>query len=329
MEIKIIDTDEKITCRICGSSMKNIAGKHIQVKHGVSCDEYKMMFPDAPTQSKNYIKKTSKNSGKHMKEEKYKKMFSEMFIGDKNPNHKSNTTEGERKSRSPFSKEFTNYKGVSDVEKVISNFAKEAIKNRITTNQKLYWINMGYSEDESIKLVSERQRTFSLEKCIEKYGQEDGKKRYTERQIIWQESLRKNGNIKNGFSKISQELFTILLTSYDIRQYKNIFYATKNGEYKIEKKNGGIFMYDFVDTKSKKIIEYNGDQYHANPSIYNESDRPHPFRDGFTSEEIWQKDAEKIKVANYSGFSVLVIWDSEYRKNKKETIDKCLNFLKK
>jgi hypothetical protein len=36
-------------------------------------------------------------------------MFSEKIKGEKNPNHKSNTTELERKSRSPFSKEFIKY----------------------------------------------------------------------------------------------------------------------------------------------------------------------------------------------------------------------------
>ena len=37
-------------------------------------------------------------------------MFSEKIKGEKNPNHKSNTTDLERKSRSPFSKEFIKYK---------------------------------------------------------------------------------------------------------------------------------------------------------------------------------------------------------------------------
>jgi G:T-mismatch repair DNA endonuclease (very short patch repair protein) len=45
------------------------------------------------------------------------------------------------------------------------------------------------------------------------------------------------------------------------------------------------------------------------------------------SKEIWNKDAEKIKAAEDNGFKVLVIWDSEFKKNKKETIEKCLNFL--
>ena len=37
----------------------------------------------------------------------------------------------------------------------------------------------------------------------------------------------------------------------------------------------------------------------------------------------------KIKTANDEGFDVLTIWDSEYKKNKMETIQKCLDFLNK
>ena len=73
---------------------------------GKTIEDYKKEFPDAPLQCGNMIKKATKNSGKHMKEEKYRKMFSENFKGENNPNHKSKTTLEERKSRSPFSKSF-------------------------------------------------------------------------------------------------------------------------------------------------------------------------------------------------------------------------------
>ena len=40
------------------------------------------------------------------------------------------------------------------------------------------------------------------------------------------------------------------------------------------------------------------------------------------------KDVVKLNVAREKGFDILIVWDSEYRKDKKETIKKCLNFLK-
>jgi very-short-patch-repair endonuclease len=41
-----------------------------------------------------------------------------------------------------------------------------------------------------------------------------------------------------------------------------------------------------------------------------------------------KKDKLKIESAKLNGFEVLIIWDSEYKKNKNKTIQKCLKFLK-
>ena len=62
--------------------------------------------------------------------------------------------------------------------------------------------------------------------------------------------------------------------------------------------------------------------------MFNENDLPHPFRKTKTAQEIWTKDNEKIETAKEFGFDTFIIWDSEFRKNRKNTIEKCLNFLK-
>jgi hypothetical protein len=49
-----------------------------------------------------------------------------------------------------------------------------------------------------------------------------------------------------------------------------IFTAVLNTEYCIS--NGkSFYFYDFVDTKLNKIIEYNGDYFHANPLVYDKT----------------------------------------------------------
>jgi hypothetical protein len=58
------------------------------------------------------------------------------------------------------------------------------------SNQVLYWTKLGYTEEESIKLVSERQSTFSLNKCITNYGDIEGKLVWQTRQDKWQETLK-------------------------------------------------------------------------------------------------------------------------------------------
>lgn len=325
----INDNNETVTCRICGEQCKRVYGKHLKFAHNnMTTEEYKKLYPGAPIMALSDLKKTTINSGKHMKDEKYKKMFSEKIKGNKNPNHKDNTTEIERKSRSPFSKEFINYRGVCNVENHISEFVKTSIKDRISDTTIQYYLNRGYSEEESKIMLSDRQRTFSLEKCIEKWGEEKGKDVYLNRQIKWQESLNNNGNLKIGYSRISQELFDKLnkLLIGDFR------YATNGGEFNIRKSSGlGVWIYDFVDVVNKKIIEYQGDQYHANPNRYKESDTPHPFRKNITSKDIWIKDEQKLNDAKFLGYDILYIWDSEYNTNeekKNDTIQRCLNFLK-
>lgn len=197
-----------------------------------------------------------------------------------------------------------------------------------TTSQLAYWLNKGYSEDNAKQLLSERQKTFTLEKCIQKYGEVEGKQRFTDRQTKWSNSLINNGNLKIGYSKISQELFYKLLDSYDINERNDVFFATHNKEYRLNKKEGGVWLYDFTDAKRKKIIEYHGDMYHGNPEKYVAEDNPHPFTKKITAQEMWDKDKRKLDVANGEGFEVLVIWDSEYRwGNKENVINKCLDFL--
>jgi len=320
MQIEINDNENTVTCRLCGEQCKRIYGKHLKFKHGnISTKEYKTMFIGAPIMAISDLKTTTKNSGKHMKNEKYKKIFSKMFSGENNPNHKSKATEEERKSRSPFSKNFIKWES----EEERNNFISSINGYKSNNTQLKYWTDKGYSEEEANEKRKERQSTFNLDKCIEKYGKTEGVRRFTERQNKWQESLLKNGNMKLGFSKVSQVLFDEI-SKITNGNYK---YATNGGEFKISKVNGGIWIFDFTDIENKKIIEFNGDVYHANPIKFNENDYPHPFRKTKTSKEIWQKDDEKIKSAEENGFKVLVIWDSEFKKNKKETINKCLNFL--
>lgn len=53
-----------------------------------------------------------------------------------------------------------------------------------------YWLKKGYTEEEAKKKLTERQRTFTKEKCIEKYGEVEGLKRWKTRQQKWQSTLK-------------------------------------------------------------------------------------------------------------------------------------------
>lgn len=247
------------------------------------------------------------------------------------------------KERSRNCKEFWIKKGFSEEDSILKSVEvmKEIHKK---TSKKLkdnpenyltkyptkieYYTNKGISEEDAIKEISKIQNRFSLERCIRENGDKVGHEIWLNRQIKWQNSLKDNGNLKGGYSEISQVLFRDILNLYPIKEISNIYFYTKNNEYLI-RSDKSLFLYDFTDISKKKIIEYNGDQYHANPNIYKEYDLPHPYHKkiGFYAKDIWEKDKRKEDIAKKRGFDILVIWDSEYRKHPKETLEKCIKFI--
>lgn len=146
--------------------------------------------------------------GKEKGTELFLKFKSGRMKGDKNPGFQH----GGRLS--PF----------SDKSEVHSKeqrlLAKEKTKEtkkdpaRRGNNTKEFWMKKGFSEEDAINKVSEKQSTFSLEKCILKHGEEDGKRIWQERQDKWQESLN---------SKSQEE-------KDEINRKKNIFLKIKDIE---------------------------------------------------------------------------------------------------
>lgn len=316
--MEINDNLETVTCRLCGDQCKRIYGRHLKHSHNnMTTNEYKDLFPGAPIAALVDKNKTSISSGLHMKEEKYRTMFSDKIKGEKNPNHKSKTTELQRKSRSPFSKKFIKYEGVSDVEFVVSEFAKKAIENRIHPTSKEYYMNIGHSEEDSIKLLSKRQSTFSLDKCIEKHGEELGRKRWLERQEKWLNNYK-----RVNYSKISQEMFIslyeILLTEgFNKRVYFakldndcNIHETNKNYEYRL-RLNKSFILPDFFIPSLKLIIEFDGTYYHRN------------------TPENSKREKERDENIINSGYEVLHISEKEYNSDKKLTISNLVEFIKR
>ena len=77
-----------------------------------------------------------------------------------------------------------------------------------TATQIGYWLKKGYSEEEAAEKLRERQLTFTLEKCIKKYGKEEGRKRYLDRQIKWQETIKnKEDQSFHRLKSMSLEMF--------------------------------------------------------------------------------------------------------------------------
>ena len=126
---------------------------------------------------------------------------------------------------------------------------------------------------------------------------------------------------KTYYSKISQELFKILENK--LNNDTMVFYATKNHEISLyNEQYHEKYLYDFC--YNKKIIEYNGDYWHANPTIYDENDE---VRKDINAKQIWEYDQRKINFAKSHGYQVLVIWDKDYMHDKLKIISMCIDYL--
>ncbi len=73
----------------------------------------------------------------------------------------------------------------------------------------------------------------------------------------------------------------------------------------------------FVINDNKKIIEFNGDKFHANPLKYGPSDIPLKFINK-KAEEIWNDDKIKINKAEERGYTVKLFGKTNIEKTKKK-----------
>jgi G:T-mismatch repair DNA endonuclease (very short patch repair protein) len=88
------------------------------------------------------------------------------------------------------------------------------------------------------------------------------------------------------------------------------------------------YWYDILVVGTNKIIEVNGDFYHANPIKYVSTDILHFRRDdAHLASDLWNKDKVKNGTAKQLGFDVLVVWECDIRTQFESTIDTILNFI--
>lgn len=213
-----------------------------------------------------------------------------------------------------------------NAQKFLKKVTKEDLKRKSPKCVE-YWIKRGYSESEAVRIISDSQKTFSLQKCIEKYGEEKGYEKWEERQKKWQQSLHENGFHQFYYSNISQDLFEKIEKEYTEKDKEYLFYGKKNKEYSMVNNKGTYYRFDFCDLKRKKVIEFNGDIYHGNPKIFKPSDKPNPFHKDKTCEDLWEEDKIKRQTIENNDFQELIVWENDYRENPDKVFNICLNFL--
>lgn len=298
------DNPEAKTCRICGYMGLDLL-PHITLGHKMPLEEYCKRFFCRPEdimaksvhEKRSLAQKNSTNPNK------------KRFSSENNP------AKGHGGKYSPFSKNFIGYEGLSEEEKQakVLEVAKKANdttnehQNRITKLE--YYTSRGMTEEEARQALSERQRTFSLEKCIEKYGVEAGTKRWQERQELWQKNY-KNQN----FSWISQELFIELDKQLTDAGYNfTTYYAVKgkeneNNEFILKTKES-IIRPDYYIEELPLAIEFDGSYFHETLSS--------------------AQSRDEYKNQAYAGMNIplLRIPEKDFRQNRNKTVKTCMDFI--
>ena len=205
------DPSEYVECAICGLRGAEIT-KHVMKEHGLTSEQYRAKFGVA-TKCQKTIDGVS---------------------GANNPGYQHGG------KLSPFSKKFVGYDGLTDFEKrnkirEAGVTAQETAKENNTSQLHIgYYTSRGYSSEEAQIALSERQSTFSLEKCIEKFGEVEGRIRWQERQDNWQSTLN---------SKSVEEIASINARKVVNNNYKQFGSDTSS--------SGVFYIIRYDDTKLK------------------------------------------------------------------------------
>ena len=293
----LIEGYDYIICKECGFKSSELA-THIINKHNMTPNEYKNKHKVSIIKSQKSIDKVK---------------------GSNNPAFQHGG------KYSPFSENFIH--GTDKIEETKKKAKENKTKCKDNTQAEYYLKQTGGNLEEAKRLLSKRQSTFSLNKCVDRYGIEIGTKKWNDRQKKWLNTLNNKSDeekqrinrlkVGKGYSvsKAERELIEVLMQNNFIVDHQ---FSLFNRELKKE------YIYDIK--VGNNIIEYNGDWWHCNPVLYKE-EYYHP-RVKLSAKDIWEKDFSKIYYAKSKNYNVLIIWESDYKNDKKGTIQKCLNFLK-
>lgn len=268
----------------------------------------------------NWLIKLSAYSGKRSENLEYltirfnseEKARQYMEAKGKRVSGKNNPAYGHGGKLSPWSRK-SEFFDENSHRKAIENSMKNP--NHCTNQTRIeYYLQQGMTEEEAKLALKERQTTFSLKKCIEKYGENEGRKRWEERQQKWAKNYK-----KSNFSKISQELFWAILKECPTLNINNIKFATlgkdkskdESGRNNEERLNiNGVILPDFIVLNTKRIIEFDGTYWHGKVGHGNKK------REELRNKRLLEQ-----------GYNVLHVTESEFNNDREATIQKCINFL--
>lgn len=290
--------DSYVVCGVCGYRSSDLAG-HPKM-HGLSQKEYRTTYGDIKC-----------------------KNLCDNMSGPNNPGYQHGG------KLSPFSKKFVKFIS-GDYIKELQKKAVHSMNTNNTNQMRLsYYTSQGYTEEEAQLSLSKRQRTFSLDICIEKHGVEEGTRVWSARQEKWLKTLdSKTDEEKAAINK--KKLPKIGMSSKQEKLLANLIKSTGidiETQFVIRRTDDSKRYYAYDIMYNNRIIEYNGDLWHANPSVYKEEDVPRFPSNTKPAKEIWERDRKKLLLAEQNDYEVHVVWESQFKKDKQRVVAECIHYL--
>lgn len=342
-----------VYCKICGAKLRNISNTHLK-KHNMTMQDYKKQFPDEPLFAEGLLEEQTEKreatldkyhtdeNGKrthYLTLEKCIAKYGESEglriwndikhrIGQTLPNliQKYGIEEGTKR----YEKRCQRLRGKRTIEYFVKWYGEEEGKKRHKEYhdkyigfQTLEWFINKYGEQKGREAYDEtcKNKALTLANFIRKYGEELGRQKH-------EEYCRERFN-KFSQSNVAMELFNQLMENDDVKSHKIWFdgHPKEFGKYlhEIDK----YVFFDFFDETTGRIIEFNGDYWHANPLVYESDSIIHmPAKTTKLAKDIWQWDEARNKaIESEYGYKVLVIWQKDWLENPDEVLQRCLKFL--
>lgn len=314
-----------VTCEVCGRSFKRVTHKHL-AHHSLTLAEYSARYPSAQLISDTVRSKLSTNKlsawidryGETEGTQRYNEY--KQMLADKN------TFEYKQQKYGWSKEEFDQYNAdrATTRDNMIKRYgpiegqvkwdayrAKQAIAGCT-----IEWFMTQYGADCGKSMYDRvcRSKRHTLSNYIEKYGVDVGTSRYYK----W---LNRFSVTHYASSKPEKELVQFLQTIYDGTMYTHLTRQFCKWSHTMNR----AVMYDVVIPDKRIAVEFNGDFWHCNPSMY-QSDYYHPVRKLLAS-QIWDIDRDKAQLLSQEGYRVITVWESDWSNNKHIIIDELTQCL--
>ena len=224
-----------------------------------------------------------------------------------------------------------------------------------------YWLKRGYTPEQAIAKISAVQKNNSsyrkyepteiilnTEYWIRKHGYSIEEANHKIHKIQSERSSRSSKFLGKSHTKESRNQISINMSKH----IKNVGIEEWVGHFGkfTGRSNKEIEIYEYIKNNichamianpwicgwvpdmiyKNKIIEFNGDYWHANPAKYKSTDKiKFPGNNNIKeAHEIWNKDHIRITDFISGGYDVLIIWEHDWDNSRDIVYDTIQNFLK-